>query len=151
VRRVWLALAVVAAASCARQYGGEPWAIEAAERHRSADQLLDRGDPEGARRQLESVIGAGAPAGSEDGRRVLQDTYFRLARLDLDARRAESALALAERGLALGQPADLFVANLLVARGAAHEALGHAPAAAADYHQALLINDQLLRQELGHP
>ena len=43
---------------------------------------------------------------------------------------------------------DLFVANLLVARGAAHEARGEAPAAAADFHAALLINELLLTQSL---
>ena len=45
--------------------------------------------------------------------------------------------------------ADLFVANLLVVRGAAHEALGEGPAAAEDYHQALVINDRLLAETLA--
>jgi hypothetical protein len=79
---------------------------------------------------------------------VLQDTYYRLAGLDLRARDASGALLQAERGLSLGGGQDLFVANLLVARGAAHEARGEAPAAAADFHAALLINEQLLAHSL---
>ena len=48
-------------------------------------------------------------------------------------------------------PRDLFVANLLVVRGAAHEALGEGPAAAEDYHEALVINDRLLAETLRGP
>jgi hypothetical protein len=151
-RGVALVVLALAAGACARiEPAGEPWAIEAAQRHRAADELLDRGDMEGARAQLLPVLDVGGRDISEDRRRVIQDTCFRLARLDLDMRRPERALVLAEGGLALGRPADLFVANLLVVRGAAHEALGDAPAAADDYHQALLINDQLLRPEVERP
>ena len=55
----------------------------------------------------------------------------------------------ADRGLALGRATDLFVANLLVVRGAAHEALDEGPAAAEDYHEALVINDRLLAEDVA--
>ena len=78
----------------------------------------------------------------------VQDTYYRLARLDLDRANPAAALANVERGLALGRAADpaadIFVANLFVARGAAHQALGDALAASADYHQALVINEKVV-------
>ena len=50
-----------------------------------------------------------------------------------------------------GAPATCSSRNLLVVRGAAHEALGEGPAAAEDYHQALVINDELLRGDLARP
>jgi hypothetical protein len=130
----------------------DPWLAEAAARHRAADALLDRGDTAGARRELSWLFTNADPGGSDDQRRVLQDTCYRLARLDLDAGDARAALAGAERGLGLGRPADdLFVANLLLVRGAAHEALGDARAAADDYHRALVINDELLHREVERP
>src|SRR5262249_20316379 len=123
---------------------------EATRRHALADQRLEVADPRGARDALRGIVDAPAPAGipAEDRRGVLQDTFFRLAELDLDARDARGALANAERGLALGRANDLFAANLLVVRGAAHEALGDGPAAVEDYHQALVINDRLLAETL---
>jgi hypothetical protein len=126
------------------------WLAEATRRHALADEALDRGDEPGARTALAGVIHALARGRShdEDRRRVLQDTHYRLATLDLRARDAAAAMEHAERGLALGGARDLFVANLLVVRGAAHEARGEAPAAAADFHAALLINEELLTESL---
>lgn len=133
--------------------GDGAWVAEAARRHALADQRLEAGDGPAARDALRGIVDARVPDDvPADARRgVLQDTYFRLARIDLDARDALAALADSERGLALGRGSDLgdlFVANLLVARGAAHEALGHGPAAAEAYHQALVINDRLLADTL---
>ena len=125
---------------------GRDWLADATRRHALADELLDRGDEPGARAHLAAVIDELARRGDpdDDRRRVLQDTYYRLAGLDLRASDPSAALLQAERGLTLGGGQDLFVANLLVARGAAHEARGEAPAAAADFHAALLINEVLL-------
>ena len=146
------AVALLALAGCSQRQraGGDDWLAEATRRHALADELLDRGDEPGARAQLAGVVDALAPRGDadDDRRRVLQDTYYRLAGLDLRAHDASGALLQAERGLTLGGGQDLFVANLLVARGAAHEARGEAPAAAADFHAALLINEQLLADSL---
>ncbi len=140
-----------AAAPGSRPAGGD-WLADATRRHALADELLDRGDEPGARAHLATVVDElarrGQPSDDDDRRRVLQDTYYRLAGLDLRAHDPSAALLQAERGLTLGGGQDLFVANLLVARGAAHEARGEAPAAAADFHAALLINEALLADSL---
>jgi hypothetical protein len=149
------ALAAVVAlfllAGCSRQRAADgDWMADAMRRHALADELLDRGDATAARAQLAAVADELAPRGDadDDRRRVLQDTYYRLAGLDLRAHDPSAALRHAERGLTLGGGQDVFVANLLVARGAAHEARGEAPAAAADFHAALLINEVLLAETL---
>ena len=69
-----------------------------------------------------------------------------MSHLALDAHDPAQALADAERGLGYGTAPNLFMANLLVARGAAHEALNDPRAAADDYHRALMMNDALLRR-----
>jgi len=147
-------VALLALAGCSQRGSadGSDWLAEATRRHALADELLDRGDEPGARAQLVAVVDGRAPRGQldadDDRRRVLQDTYYRLAGLDLRGQDASGALLHAGRGLTLGGGQDLFVANLLVVRGAAHEARGEAPAAAADFHAALLINEQLLAASL---
>jgi len=147
------ALATLGPLGCSRWEGvaDEPWVAEAGRRHALADERLEVGDRPGAREALRGILEARPPADlpADDRRRVLQDTYFRLARIDLDARDPNAALADAEAGLALGRPSDLFVANLLIVRGATNEAMGNAPLAAVDYHQALLINDELLSKALN--
>ena len=151
----WLAalpLAALLALGCARRYpgGDSRWVAEAERRHALADQQLQAGNASAAREALRGIVDGRAPADipADDRRAVLQDTYFRLAELDLDAHDPKGALADAERGLALGRTPDLFVANLLVVRGAAHEALDEGAAAATDYHAALMINDRLLAEAL---
>lgn len=142
-------VALMVLAGCAQRRSADgDWLADATRRHARADELLDRGDEAGARAQLAAVVDTLAPLGDadDDRRRVLQDTHYRLAALDLRAHDPSAALLQAERGLTLGGGQDLFVANLLVARGAAHEARGEAPAAAADFHAALLINEVLLAE-----
>jgi len=144
-------LAALALACSQARVGGEtPWVADAARRHAVADERLQAGNPAAAKAALLEIVNDAVPPAvpADDRRGVLQDTYFRLAELDLQARDARGALGSADRGLALGRADDLFVANLLVVRGAAHEALGDGPAAATDYHDALLINDKLLTETL---
>ncbi|HEY5448290.1 MAG TPA: hypothetical protein VIQ54_06035 [Polyangia bacterium] len=153
VRGLTLVALTALALGCSKapRDGEGPWIAEAARRHALADERLAAGDRPAARAELLAVVGASVPTDvpDADSRGVLQDTYFRLAKLDLDARDPRAALADTDLGLSYGKPADLFVANLLIARGAAHEALGNAPAAAEAYHQALAINDRLLAETLG--
>jgi len=132
--------------SQARVGGESPWVADTARRHALADERLRAGNTAGAKEALLAIVDGAVPPGVPlgDRRGVLQDTYFRLAEMDLQAGDARAALASADRGLGLGRADDLFVANLLVVRGAAHESLGDGPAAATDYHDALLINDKLL-------
>jgi len=149
-------LAATTALGCSQApHGGDPrWIADAERQHEIADERLAAKDFVGARISLLPIVGREAPHDvPADARRgVLQDTYFRMAKIDLDVGDPRVALADAERGLALGRAEDLFVANLLVVRGAAHEALNDGEAAAADYHAALMINDRLLAQTLrGSP
>jgi tetratricopeptide (TPR) repeat protein len=124
-------------------------------RYGEADRLLDRGDPAAARRVLASITeqpeAGGARTADASQRPLLQDTYFRLARLALAMQDPATAVSDAQAGLALGDHSDLFAANLLIARGAAREALGDARAAAADYEQALRINEALLQEIIPSP
>jgi hypothetical protein len=149
-----LFVAALALGCSGTRVGGEnPWAADAMRGHAVADERLQAGNASGAREALLAIVNGAVPPGvpADDRRGVLQDTYFRLAELDLRAGDAPAALASADRGLALGRADDLFVANLLVVRGAAHEALRDGPAAAADYHEALVINDRLLAEALHDP
>jgi hypothetical protein len=151
VRSAWaLALAVsLAGAACARAPRRDPWAAGAATAHEQADRLLAAGDAAGARAALRALVEGGAGGEATEGHRLaLQDTYFRLARLALDAHEPREALANADAGLAYGAAPHLFVANLLVARGAAREALDDPRGAAEDYHRALLMNETLLERTL---
>ena len=152
--RRWLCLVALALA-CSRGSRQPQWPVTVAERHAEADRLIDSGDRAEARRVLAAIVKE-APATTSGGgaltRRVLlQDTQFRLARLALDAREPAEAARHADEGLALGGEPDLFTANLLVVRGAAHEALGRSPQAIDDYQRALKINEALLNQTIPSP
>jgi tetratricopeptide (TPR) repeat protein len=146
VKRI-LMLAVLLAA-CSR--APRDWSELAAVRHAEADNLIDHGDRDRARQVLEAIVASAPESGAESTRRVLlQDTRFRLARLALDAHDAALAARHADAGLALGGDDDLFVANLLVVRGAAHEAMGEPGSAVPLYQRALRINEALLHQTLS--
>jgi hypothetical protein len=143
----------LAGGGCSRTPRDPDYPVTAAARHHEADQHLDSGDVPGARQLLLSLLGnqaEGAPP-SEVRRLIIQDTYFRLARLSLGEHDVGQALTYADAGLAAGADANLFVANLYVVRGAAHEARGDSPAAAADYHRALAMNEALLREVMPAP
>ena len=131
----------------------DPWIARVAAVNRQVDRLLDANDAWRARELLQTFVSAERPgtALDEDRRLVLEDCYFRLARLALAGRDPAQALSDAERGLAYQTAPSLFAANLLVARGAAHEALNEPRAAAEDYHRALLMNEALLREAVGRP
>ena len=81
--------AFTAGCSQARPRDGEgPWIAEAARRHAVADERLAAGDRPAARSELLAIIDAPVPANTpeEDSRGILQDTCFRLAKLDLEMR-----------------------------------------------------------------
>jgi tetratricopeptide (TPR) repeat protein len=145
-----LLLLALLAAGCGR--AAPDWSVTVAERNAAADRLIDEGDGAGARAVLETILRTAPGEGAGGTRRVLlQDTYFRLARLALDAHDPALAARQAEAGLALGGEEDLFLANLLVVRGAAHEAAGETAQALAVYQRALRINEALLHHTLGPP
>ena len=150
-------LAAVAAAlggcSETQRLPPDPWIVEVATATRQVDRLLDANDTEAARALLRTLVAdqRASPELADDRRVALEDCYFRLAHLALTANDPHQALADAERGLSYQTADSLFVANLLVARGAAHEALRDPRSAAEDYHRALVMNERLLQQALGRP
>jgi hypothetical protein len=138
----------IALGGCSRSPRPDHWGAATVRAHREADRRLDAGDSAGARARLLALADVQkAHAGDSPERRLaLQDTYFRLARLALGDHDPRQALAFADAGLTFGTAPHLFVANLMVARGAAHEAAGDPRAATADYQRALAINEALLAQ-----
>jgi hypothetical protein len=141
-------LVAVGIAGCSARQPAERWTAMTARAHREADRRLDAGDTAGARARLLALVDAqkAHAADSTERRLALQDSYFRLARLALGDHDPRQALEFADAGLTYGTAPHLFVANLLVARGAALEATGDARAAAADYQRALVINEALLAE-----
>jgi hypothetical protein len=140
-----------ALAACSRAPADDAFARRLAEGHRVADQRLEHDDAVAARAALEAAVADARGARDDDARLALQDTYFRIARLALEGHDAPGALKAADAGLALGAAPHLFVANLYVVRGSAHEALDDARAAAFDYQRALVINEALLHEGLAKP
>lgn len=153
--RLWLGALFLLVGACSRpaRPAADPWIARVAAVNRQVDRLLDADDTSRARELLRTLVSANGPGAplDDDRRRVLQDCYFRLARLALAGRDPAQALSDAETGLAYPAGPSLFAANLLVARGAAHEALNQPRAAAEDYHHALLMNEALLREAVGKP
>jgi hypothetical protein len=136
-------------AGCSHGAPATTWLDQVRGAHARADAALARGDLDGGRAALRELIDAAVPSRItlEDRRLVLQDALYRLAEIELGEMHPQAALAWADRGLALGGR-DVFYANLLVARGHAREDLGEDTWAAADYHDALVINDELLQKAL---
>jgi hypothetical protein len=139
--------------SCSRE---EPrstlpdWPTEVLAEHAAVDRLLEKGDAKGARACLQEMslrLEHRKPA-DEGLIAARKDTYYRLARLDLDAQDLPQALRHCDAGLQLGAAADVFTANLYVLRGTIRQELGQKLDAAEDFHRALLINEKLLNQAL---
>jgi hypothetical protein len=135
--------------ACGCSHAAPGWLDHARDAHSRADAALARGDLDGGRSALRELVDASPPGGIalEDRRVVMQDALYRLAEIELSDRKPQAALSWADRGLALGGR-DVFYANLLVARGHAREQLGEDTWALTDYHDALVINDELLQKAL---
>lgn len=127
------------------------WVSAAASDSRAADEAMARGDRPAAEARLTALVERPAPAAVavDDARVIVQDAYFRLAQLAMTEGDPARAQRFADRGLELGAREDVFSANLYIVRGRAKEVGGQAVEATADYHEALKINDALLRRTLG--
>ena len=143
-------LLVLLAPACSRRDGSNRWISQAREANLEADRAIRRGDTQSARTALVASLEQPVPetVNPEDSRMVKQDMCFRLSLVEIEAKHPEKALQWARNGLSLGQQQDLFTANLYVAMGSAHEALGQEAQAAEAYHLALKINETLLNQTL---
>jgi hypothetical protein len=137
--------------ACSATRGAEDWVTQAESAHHVADERLGQGDVEGARNALRSATESKVPKGAnpEDARVVRQDLYYRLAALELSQDKPNDAEHWATVGLEIGRGADVFTANLYIARGKALEKRGDASGASRDYHDALLITESLLDKSLG--
>jgi predicted negative regulator of RcsB-dependent stress response len=143
-------LFALCALACSRAPEGPRSLIE---QHARVDELLEVGHLPGAERQLNYMwrsLYRNQGASYRFGRQALQDIAFRLGQVMLDEKKTTEALEVCTRGLALGERDDLFTANLLILRGNIQQELGKGMAAAADFHQALVINEKLLQKVL-HP
>ena len=104
-------------------------------KHAAADRLMDQGKDVEAARAIASIVET-APAASgalADSRRILiQDAYFRLCRLALGAGQAIVTSVQTHHALALGEPDDPFVVNLLLVRAAASDRTGESAQAQND-------------------
>lgn len=145
------AILIATASACSsEQDDAAAWIARAAEANETADRARAAGDLERARDALRAAAEPRPPDGvdTRDARIVRQDLYFRLAELELEAGSPQASLRFADAGLALGRDDDVFTANLHIARGRALEALGREVDATVDYHEALKIDDVLLRRTL---
>ncbi len=148
-----LTLAAALLLSCSREGPRSElpdWPSEVLAEHATVDRLLESGDAKGARACLVDMAlrleqRRPADAGLLAARK---DTYYRLARLDLEAQDLPQALRHCDTGLQLGATDDVFTANLYVLRGTIRQELGQKLDAAEDFHRALLINEKLLNQAL---
>jgi tetratricopeptide (TPR) repeat protein len=129
------------------------WVESVRSAHAAADADLQAGKLDKALVELQAAALAPAPVQIHPKhlRVVRQDLWFRVAQLELRAKRPELAFAYANQGLTFGRENDVFTANLLIARGEALEATGHDTEAAASYYDALQINAALLRTALDTP
>jgi tetratricopeptide (TPR) repeat protein len=140
----------VLAPACSLRDGSSQWIRQAQDANLEADRAIRRGDGESARKALVASLDQPVPdtVNPQDSRMVKQDMCFRLSLVEMEDKKPEKALEWARHGLSLGQQQDLFTANLYVAMGNAHEALGQEAQAAEAYHLALKINETLLNQTL---
>jgi hypothetical protein len=115
------------------RWQGLPPAV--AQKHATADRLMDQGQAVEAARAIASIVET-APAASgalADSRRILiQDAYFRLCRLALSAGQAIVTSVQTHQALAMGEPDDPFVTNLLLVRAAASDRTGESAQAQND-------------------
>jgi hypothetical protein len=114
-------------------------------------EMLQVGYLAGAERQLDRMwrtLRQNQAGSSRLGQQMLQDVAFRLGQVMLEERKTGEALEVCTRGLALGEHDDLFTANLFILRGNIQQELGKSLAAAMDFHQALVINENLLHKVL---
>jgi predicted negative regulator of RcsB-dependent stress response len=153
-----LAFALLVAFACGPWLAGcDPGAdarawVEATEADsQAADAAFEAGELEVAAQRLEAIAARPAPSSvaADDARVVRQDAYERLARVQLELEELDAAQASVDRGIALGDADDVFVANLYTTRGRIHERAGRDREAAADYHRAITILEAALGRALG--
>lgn len=142
-------VALTCLASCARP-AAPTYVQEARQQHEETDLALEEGRLDDARHRLRPLVEQPAPSyvTAADARVLRLDAAYRLAEIELRASDPEAALRWAERGLLQERRRDFFVANLQIARGKALDALGRDVEAASAFHEALVINDELLQATL---
>lgn len=79
---------------------------------------------------------------------LFQDLSSRISSLELQQGRPDEALRAAEAGLSVSKTASVPLSNLYIARARVFERLAKKNEAAEAYYQALLVNEQLMRDAL---
>lgn len=140
-------LALCLAAGCA---AATPEARSFVEAARAAHGEADEDQSPAGDAALTAFLSAPVPEGvaAEDARALRQDAAYRLGRRLLGRGEAGAAEAVADRGLE-DAAMDVLTASLFVLRGEARETQGQLREAAADYSEALRVNERLLERALA--
>lgn len=142
---LWV-LAVLGASACGMP--APDATADMARMHEDARAMERNGDTEGALRLYDAAAVAGAGDSSPRAQALRQDSLFALGRAQLALARPDEALATARRGLVLGEPQTVFVANLLALEATSLEALGRPLDALPSYERALDVHAALLTAAL---
>jgi hypothetical protein len=127
------------------------WLVVARDNHGKVDALLDQGQAVDAARLVAEIVERAPPpdppAAKATRRILIQDAYFRIALMALEAGHTLVAGLQAEQGVAQGEAEDLFTANLLIVRAVAHDRLGEEQLASAARQRAARINQTLAERK----
>ncbi len=153
-----IALCLVACDPPTEPLSAQAWSEQVQEAHARAEQLSGRAAgvearAVQAREALQAALAVEVPT-AVDARladSLRADAWYRSAEMALLANDSSLAIQDANEGLRLEHAEPVFVANLYVIRGRAHERAGAETEAAADYHQALLVSEGLLLELLDSP
>lgn len=146
-------VALVALGACSAKYAGvgteapADWILRQEQMHLRVDELLVEGSRDAAAELLRGSLDVPAPPDlpEEVRQAVRKDALFRIASIELDARRFRAALDVSDQALGYGESKDVFTVNVYIAKGRALEGLGRRKEAAAIYHGALIMSEQLMQ------
>jgi tetratricopeptide (TPR) repeat protein len=127
---------------------GTEWIQQLKRAHAEADAVKSDGQRREALHSLEQALSR-LPAGERPGDVWLrQDLLSRLADLELQLGDADKALRRANEGLGYSEATSVPASNLLMTKGRALERLERKAEAVKAYHQALVMNQELMERSL---
>jgi len=138
----------VAADPLAEAVPAAPWLDSLRAAHSQTDAAVTREERKAALRSLEQVLGDIPPVGA-GAVWAKQDVASRVARLHLALGDPNQALGAARSGLEVSSAPSVAVADLLWLEGQALESLNRKSEAIEAYHQALVVNETLMKRSLG--
>ncbi len=117
--------------------------------HQAADSAASPEQRRLAVAGLRGLLSEIPSSNAEDLRWVKQDVHFRIAKLELQQGAAQAAVDAATDGLQLSKQPSVAVSNLFMVQAQALEQLERKDEAIEAYHQALLVNEVLMKRSLG--